>query len=160
MERISKDKYDIIDIENLFSQWHPDLIIFLKDIDQECALYVLKNTEVTYLDNIEYKKILNFTNSPECKDILSRVEKETDKKKLFKILEEREKLHPRVFDKGYSFEELYDLVEKGEYHPICLLEIDKKMYMVDGRTRLYYCVFLNLPLKVRILTDNKLYENC
>ena len=160
MERISKDKFDLIDIENLYSQWHPDPIIFLKKIDPECALYVLKKTEITHLDNSEYRNILNFTNSPECENILSRVEKETNKEKLFEILEEREKLHPRVFDKGYTFEELYDLVEKGEYHPICILELNKKMYMIDGRTRLYFCIFLNLPLKVRILTDNKLNKNC
>ena len=160
MERISKDRFDIIDIENLYSQWHPDPIIFLKKIDRECALYVLKKTEITYLDNSEYKNILNFTNSLECENILSRVEKEKNKEKLFEILKEREELHPRVFDKGYSFEELFDLVEKGEYHPICILELDKKMYMIDGRTRLYFRIFLNLPLKVRILADNKLLENC
>lgn len=160
MEEKNKNRFDIIDVENLYSQWHPDPIIFLKKIDQECSLDLLAKTETTYLNNSEYKNILNFTNSPECENILSRVEKETDKEKFFEILEERDKLHPRVFDRGYSIEELYDLVENGSYHPLCILELDKRMYMIDGRTRLYCCIFLNLPLKVRILTDNKLYENC
>ena len=84
MEEKNKNRFDIIDVENLYSQWHPDPIIFLKKIDQECSLDLLAKTEITYLNNSEYKNILNFTNSPECEDILSRVEKKQIKKNFLK----------------------------------------------------------------------------
>ena len=115
MGKKSRNRFDIIDVENLYSQWHPAPIIFLKKINQECALDILEKTEITHLNNSEYKNILNFTNSPECENILSRVEKEKNKEKFFEILKDRDKLHPRVFDRGYSIQELYDLVENTDY---------------------------------------------
>ena len=32
-------------------------------------------------------------------------------------------------------------------------ELKKKYYIIDGRTRFYCCLFLNVPAKVRIICD-------
>jgi len=158
--RKSKERFDIIDVENLFSQWHRDVKLFTYNLNQECALKVIKAKAISSYDIQNHKELFNFTNTVECQDILKRVLVEKNVDSFLDILKERDNLHPRVFDRGYTVKELYNLVKSNNYHPLLFLELNKKLYIIDGRTRLYCCLFLNKPAKVRIVTDKELNESC
>lgn len=160
MEEKNKDRFDIIDVENLFSQWHRDVKLFTTNLNQECALKVIKTKTTSSYDIQNHKELLNFTNTLDCKNILRKVLAEKETIKFLDILKERDNLHPRVFDRGYTVKELFNLVKNNNYHPLLFLELNKKLYIIDGRTRLYCCLFLNKPAKVRIVTDKELNESC
>lgn len=160
MEEKNKDRFDIIDVENLFSQWHRDVKIFTSNLNEECALKILKTKSVSTFDIKNFNKLLNFTNTLDCKRILKKVLAEKEISRFLDILEERDNLHPRVFERGYTVNELFNLVKNDNYHPLLFLELKKNLYIIDGRTRLYCCLFLNKPAKVRILTDKELNESC
>ena len=153
--------FDDIDVHNLFfRQWHPLIKEFTSQLNKDSVLEVIKNTEITHFDISKYKEVLNFTNTKECKEVLRRIVKEKSTNKFLKILKDRDNLHPRDIKRGYSIEELLKLVIKNEYHPLLFLELKKKYYIIDGRTRLYCCIFLNLPAKVRKISDKDLYDSC
>lgn len=160
MEKNNTILFDSIDQENLFNQWHPDVKKYTSDLDTNCALQVIKTTEESTFNILKYKEVLNLTNTRECKEILTRIVKEKDTTNFLKILKERDSLHPRYIERGYSVEEIFQLTEKDNYHPVLFLELNKKYYIIDGRTRFYCCLFLNKDVKVRIISDTKLNEKC
>ena len=160
MERKSKDYFDLIDVENLFSQWHRDVKLFTSNLNQECALKIIKTKTTSSYDIQNHKELFNFTNTVECKSILQNVLAESNVGNFLNILKERDNLHPRSIDRGYTIEELFNLVKSDDYHPLLFLELNKNFYIIDGRTRLYCCLFLNKPAKVRIVTDKELNESC
>lgn len=160
LDIIDREYCDMIDVRNLFSQWHRDIKNFTIDLDQKCALNIIKSSAISLYDISNYKKLLNFTNTKQCKQTLYSVLKAKDTNEFFNILLERDKFHPRTIDRGYTIEKLFSLVENDDYHPLLFLELNKKLYIIDGRTRLYCCLFLNKPAKVRIISDIELNKNC
>lgn len=153
--------FDDIDVHNLlFRQWHPQIIKLTSNLKNDSVLEVVKNTEVSIFDTSKYKEVLNFTNTKKCKEILGRIIKEKNKDKFLKILKERDSLHPREIKREYSIEKILELVKENKYHPLFFLKLEKKYYIIDGRTRLYCCLFLNKPAKIRLVTDKDLYESC
>jgi len=159
VEEKNKDLFFDIDLGNLFSQWHPDVRKLTSNLNEETTLEIIKSSEVKSFDITGYKKLLNFTNTKECKKILNRILDTKNKTNFLSILKERDRLHPRYCDRGYSIEEIYSLVEENNYHPILFLELKNNYYIIDGRTRLYCCLFLSKPAKVRILSEQDLYES-
>ena len=153
-------QYDAIDIGNLFSQWHPDVRKFTENLNRECTLDLLKETKITTFVTSNFKEVLNLTNTEQCQDILDRILKENNPYNFFNLLRERDTLYPRTVNRGYSVEQIFELVEQDNYHPLLFLELNKKVYIIDGRTRFYCCLFLNVPARVRILSDNELNRKC
>lgn len=160
MARVSKTLYDNIDVENLFSQWHPDIRRFIEGLDESCVLEVIKNSTVKSLDPSKFNEVLNLTNTRNCKQIFNRILTEKNVNSFLNILEERDNLHPREIDRGFSIKEIYESVVKNNYHPLLFLELYDKYYIIDGRTRFYCCLFLNIPANIRILSDKNINENC
>jgi len=148
--------FDNIDVENLFQSWHRDVKSFTKDLDQNSVLTTIKNTEVSLFDISEYDKVLNFTNTSKCIDVLNRILKVKDVDRFIELLEERDSFHPRHIEREYSPKQILKSVQENNYHPILFLELNNKYYIIDGRTRFYCCIFLNLPAKVRIISENTL----
>ena len=155
-----KSDADIIDAENLFTQWHPDVRKFTANIDKECALVLIKNTKVSSFDTSKFYEVLNLTNTKQCRLILDRILKEENTTNFFNILKERDRLHPREIDREHSIEQLFKSVKEDNYYPLLFLELNKKYYIIDGRTRFYCCLFSKVPAKVRIISDYKLNETC
>ena len=91
---------------------------------------------------------------------IERILKEKNVSNFLNILKERDSFYPREIDRGYSIKEIFESVKNDDYHPILFLELNKKYYIIDGRTRFYCCLFLNIPAKVRIISDKILNENC
>lgn len=153
MGRRSKEFYDDIDVGNLFSQWHPDVRKFTFGKNKESILKLVKETKVDSFDTSKYSELLNLANTNSCEVILERILKEKDVSNFLNILEERDSLYPRDITRGFSVKEIFELVKNNDYHPIFFLELKKKYYIIDGRTRFYCCLFLNVPAKVRIISD-------
>lgn len=153
MGRRSKEFYDDIDVGNLFSQWHPDVRKFTFGKNKESILKLVKKTKVDSFDTSKYSELLNLANTDSCEVILERILKEKDVSNFLNILEERDSLYPRDITRGFSVKEIFELVKNNDYHPIFFLELKKKYYIIDGRTRFYCCLFLNVPAKVRIISD-------
>lgn len=153
MGRRSKEFYDDIDVGNLFSQWHPDVRKFTFGKNKESILKLVKKTKVDSFDTSKYSELLNLANTNSCEVILERILKEKDVSNFLNILEERDSLYPRDITRGFSVKEIFELVKNNDYHPIFFLELKKKYYIIDGRTRFYCCLFLNVPAKVRIISD-------
>ena len=160
MERRSKIFYDDIDIGNLFDTWHRDVREFRKNLNKDCVLKILKNTHYISFDIANYNKVLNFTNTQNCINTLNKVLVEKNTNNFFNILKERDNIFPRKIGRGFTVEEIYHSVLENNYHPIFFLELDKSYYIIDGRTRFYCCLFLNVPAKVRILSDKDINESC
>jgi hypothetical protein len=160
VEKNSIAYFNAIDSENLFNQWHRDVKKYTFDLNRECALEVIKNTEMSFFDISKYNEVLNLTNTKECVKILNRIVRVKNVSDFLNILKERDNIYPRYIKRGYSLEEILDLVKKNDYHPILFLELNKKHYIIDGRTRFYCCIFLNEPAKVRIISDFALNEKC
>lgn len=152
--------YDEIDFLNLFDPWHTDIKNFIVDLNKECTLRVIKESKVVDFDTSKYFNVLNLINSDKCKDILNRIVREKDTKKFINLLKERDNIFPREVYRGYSIEEIFESVKNNNYHPVLFLELQKKHYIIDGRTRFYCSLFLNKPVKMRMLSDTLLYENC
>lgn len=153
MGRRSKEFYDDIDVGNLFSQWHPDVRKFTFNKNKESILKLVKESKVGTFDTSKYSELLNLANTDSCEVILERISKEKDVSNFLNILEERDSLFPRDITRGFSIKEIFELVKNNDYHPIFFLELKKKYYIIDGRTRFYCCLFLNVPAKVRIISD-------
>lgn len=160
MERKNNELFNAIDVENLFSQWHPDIRKFTRDINQYCVLNLIKTIKESSFDTSKHSSVLNFVNTENCKQTLNRVLEEKNTSNFIDILKERDAFYPRDIDRGFSIEEIFKLVQKNNYHPILFLELNNKSYIIDGRTRLYCCIFLNVPAKVRVLKDDFLYKTC
>ena len=160
MEKESRKRFDVIDVENLFSQWHPDVRKFTANLNQDCAFNIIENSSLSIFQTSKFNEVLNLTNTRQCKLILHSVLNEKSVNNFLKILKDRDNLHPRVFGRGFSIGEIFELVKQDSYHPLLFLELNKKLYIIDGRTRFYCCLFLNVPAKVRILSDNELNRKC
>ena len=52
MGRGSKKFYDDIDVKNLFNQWHRHIKIFTQNLNEDCALEVIKNCTFIVIDKI------------------------------------------------------------------------------------------------------------
>jgi len=111
VEKNNSILFNAIDQENLFNQWHPDVKKYTSDLNTNCALQVITNTKVSTFNILNYKEVLNLTNTRECKEILTRIVKEKDTTNFFKILKERDSLHPRDIERGYSVEKIFQLIE-------------------------------------------------
>ena len=149
-----------IDVGNLFSQWHPDIRKFTENLDKDCVLNSLKSTQESIFDTLKFKQLLNLTNTVKCQEILNRILKTNDDDSFLDLLKERDNLFPRNINRKYSVEEILLSVKENNYYPILFLELNKNYYIIDGRTRFYCCIFLNIPAKVRILKDSNLLETC
>ena len=149
-----------IDVGNLFSQWHPDIRKFTENLDKDCVLNSLKSTQESIFDTLKFKQLLNLTNTVKCQEILNRILKTKDDDSFLDLLKERDNLFPRNINRKYSVEEILLSVKENNYYPILFLELNKNYYIIDGRTRFYCCIFLNIPAKVRILKDSNLLETC
>ena len=160
MARVSKLLYDNIDVENLFNQWHPDVRNFVLDLNEDCALNIIKNTKESTYDTAKFKEVLNFINTVKCREILERALTEKNNTNFITTLEERDILYPREIERGFSVKEILESVKNNDYHPILFLELNKKSYIIDGRTRLYCCIFLNVPAKIRTVYDYELLNTC
>ena len=160
MGRGNKKFYDDIDVKNLFNQWHRHIKIFTQNLNEECALEVIKNCKIDTFDTSRYKSLLNLANTGNCENILERISKEKNVTNFFDILEERDSFYPRDIRRWFTIKEIYESVVKNNYHPLLFLELYNKYYIIDGRTRFYCCLFLNIPAKVRIISDKILNENC
>jgi len=160
VERKSKEYYDSIDLENLFSQWHRDVRTFIEDKNKDCVIDVIKRSKISTFDTSKLNEVLNLANSKSCKTTLERILKEKNVSKFLEILKERDYLFPRNISRGFSVEEIFELVKNNNYHPILFLELEKKYYIIDGRTRFYCCLFLNVPAKIRIVLDEDINESC
>ena len=151
---------DSIDIANLIDAWHPDIREIVPSLDEDCLIEFIKGVEVVNFPISKYKEVLNFTNTPECEQILYRILREKDSSNFLDILKERDSLHPRFVERGITVEGIAESVKNGNYHPICFLELNGKIYIIDGRTRFYCCIFYNVPAKVRILRDSDILNKC
>ena len=160
MERKNDILCDAIDVENLFSQWHPDVRKFVKNIDKDCALRTIQKTQISTFPSSRVTELFNFANTNSCKRILDRIVNEKNISNFFSILKERDNLYPRDISRKYSIEQIFESIEKNNYNPLLFLVLNNKYYIIDGRTRFYCCMFLNIPAKVRIVLDDKLNENC
>ena len=160
MERKNNELFNAIDVENLFSQWHPDIRRFTKDINQYCVLNLIKTIQESSFDTAKYSSVLNFVNTENCKQTLNSVLAEKNTSNFIDILKERDTFYPRDIDRGFSIEEIFKLVQENNYHPILFLELNKNYYIIDGRTRLYCCIFLNVPAKIRVLKEDLLLKTC
>ena len=160
MERKNNELFNAIDVENLFSQWHPDIRKFTKDINQYCVLNFIKTIKESSFDTTKYSSLLNFVNTEICKQTLNRVLEEKNTSNFIDILKERDTFYPRDIDRGFSIAEIFKLVQDNNYHPVLFLELNKNYYIIDGRTRLYCCIFLNVPAKIRVLKENLLLKTC
>tara|TARA_R100000278_G_scaffold70339_1_gene55651 strand:- start:1117 stop:1605 length:489 start_codon:yes stop_codon:yes gene_type:complete len=158
--RGSKKFYDDIDVKNLFNQWHRHIKTFTQNLNEDCALEVIKNCKIDTFETSKFSKVLNLTNTQNCQEIFDRISIEKNVDNFLNILEERDNLHPRDIRRWFTIKEIYESVVKNNYHPLLFLELYDKYYIIDGRTRLYCCLFLNIPAKVRIISDKKLNENC
>jgi len=158
--RVSKSLYDNIDVENLFNQWHPDVRKFTVDLNEGCVLDIIKNTKESTFDTSKFKEVLNFTNTVKCKEILKRALTEKNSTSFINTVKERDILYPREIERGFSVKEILESVQNNDYHPILFLELNKKPYIIDGRTRLYCCIFLNIPAKIRTVYDYNLLKTC
>jgi len=154
------EQFDRIDGKNLFSQWHPDVRKFTANINLNCASDIIRSTKQTTFDVAKYSEVLNLANTVHCLDILNRIVIEKNRNSFLNILKERDTLHPRDIDRRYSVEEILKLVEEDVYHPLLFLELNKRLYIIDGRTRFYCCLFYKVPARVRIIFDYKLNESC
>ena len=154
------EQFDRIDGKNLFSQWHPDVRKFTANIDPTCASNIIRNTEETIFDTRKYREVLNLTNTVQCRDILSRITLEQERNNFLNILEERDNIHPRDIDRRYSVDEILKSIEEDTYHPLLFLELNKKLYIIDGRTRFYCCLFNKVSARVRVIFDYELNESC
>lgn len=160
MNTESSSLYDAIDLGNLFEAWHPDIRRFTQNLNQDCVLNIIKSTSVSTFDPFRYDQVLNLTNTRQCRILLNRILKETNTNNFIDILEERDKLFPRDIPRGYSLKQILESVKKDYYHPILFLELNKKYYIIDGRTRFYCCIFSNLPAKVRIIFGDEIERIC
>ena len=160
MERKNNELFNAIDVENLFSQWHPDIRKFTRDINQYCVLNLIKTIKESSFDTSKHSSVLNFVNTENCKQTLNRVLEEKNTSNFIDILKERDAFYPRDIDRGFSIGEIFKLVQENNYHPILFLELNKNYYIIDGRTRLYCCIFLNVPAKIRVIKDSLLLETC
>ena len=151
---------DSIDIANLIDAWHPDIREIVSSLDEECLVEFIKGVKVTDFPISRYKEVLNFTNTQECKQILYRILREKDHSNFISILKERDSLHPRLIERGITIEDISESVKSGEYHPICFLQLNERIYIIDGRTRFYCCIFHNTPAKVRILQEYDILNKC
>ena len=124
MARVSKSRYDYIDVKNLFNQWHLDVRNFVINLNQDCVLDVIKNTEESTYDTTKFQEVLNFTNTVKCKEILERTLTKKDSTNFINTIKERDILYPRELERGYNVEEIFELVKKNEYHPILFLELN------------------------------------
>jgi len=158
--RVSKSLYDNIDVENLFNQWHPDVRNFVRNLNEDCVLDVIKNTKESIYETSKFEEVLNFTNTVKCREILERALTEKSSTNFINIVKERDILYPREIERGYSIEEIYELVKNNTYHPLLFLELNKKDYIIDGRTRFYCCIFLNIPTRIKIVYDHSLVKTC
>ena len=120
----------------------------------------IKTIKESSFDTSKHSSVLNFVNTENCKQTLNRVLEEKNTSNFIDILKKRDAFYPRDIDRGFSIEEIFKLVQKSNYHPILFLELNKKHYIIDGRTRFYCCIFLNEPAKVRIISDFALNEKC
>ena len=152
--------FHTIDVGNLFSQWHPDIRKFTEDLNKDCVLSMLEKTQESVFDISNFNQVLNLTNTVKCQEILTRISKEKNTSNFIEILKERDTFHPRDIDRGFSIAEIFKLVQDNNYYPILFLELNKKYYIIDGRTRFYCCIFLNVPAKIRMLRDNLLVKTC
>lgn len=160
MEKNSITYFNAIDSENLFNQWHRDVKKYTLDLNRDCALEVIKNIKISFFDISKYNEVLNLTNTKECVKILNRIVREKNVSNFLNILKERDRLHPRHIERGFTIEEIFNLVKKNDYHPILFLKLNKKYYIIDGRTRFFCCIFLNIPAKVRVISDFALNQKC
>lgn len=160
MERKNNELFNAIDVENLFSQWHPDVRKFTKDINKYCVLDLIKTIKESSFDTTKYSSLLNFVNTENCKQTLNRVLEEKNTSNFIDILKQRDTFYPRDIDRGFSIEEIFKLIQENNYHPILFLELNKNYYIIDGRTRLYCCIFLNVPAKIRVLKEDLLLKTC
>tara|TARA_B110000977_G_C10967207_1_gene450889 strand:+ start:86 stop:577 length:492 start_codon:yes stop_codon:yes gene_type:complete len=152
--------FDDIDFLNLFDPYHREIKKFIVDLDKECTLKAIKKSKIVDFDTSKYSDILNLINSNKCKDILNRIIKEEDTIKFINLLKERDSSFLREVHRGYSIEEIFESVKDNNYHPVLFLELNKKHYIIDGRTRFYCSLFLKQPVKMRMISDTELNKNC
>ena len=124
MERKNNELFNAIDVENLFSQWHPDIRKFTKDINQYCVLNLIKTIKESSFDTTKYSSLLNFVNTENCKQTLNRVLEEKNTSNFIDILKERDTFYPRDIDRGFSIEEIFKLIQENNYHPILFLKLN------------------------------------
>ena len=58
MERKNNELFNAIDVENLFSQWHPDIRKFTRDINQYCVLNLIKTIKESSFDTSKHSSAL------------------------------------------------------------------------------------------------------
>lgn len=160
MERNSKEIFEAIDVKNFFKTWHRDIRKFRENLDFDCVSSIHKNTKTGFFDVAKCKEVLNFTNTPQCKDVLERVLNEKETHNFLSIVKERDNFHPRRIQREFTIEQILESVINDNYHPIFFVELNKNYYIIDGRTRFYCCIFLNKPAKVRVLKDSLLVKTC
>ena len=160
MDNNTNPLFDVIDVENLFQAWHPDVRKFTANLNQDCVLNIIKESKVTTFDTSAVQQILNLANTKQCQQILDRILKEKNTTNFINLLKERDTIFPRNINREYSIEKILESTKKDNYHPILFLNLNSIYYIIDGRTRFYCCLFYNLPAKVRVISDFEVKEIC
>jgi hypothetical protein len=99
-------------------------------------------------------KLKNFNNKlgeeSLIKDSLEAQEDEDPKQSYVDLMTARDKQEGRKRPPE-GLVGLFDSVIKGSYEPPVLLNINDKLYVIGGRTRLYAGLIANKPMKVKII---------
>ena len=54
----------------------------------------------------------------------------------------------------YEVTDLLDQIRSGKYHPPLVLSLKDGLYVIDGRTRLYAALALDIDPKIKIITKD------
>lgn len=163
------------EIRELVIQKHPKIKKFLKNIlgkdidlnDENIQKELMKKltpfVENGYELSIKAKnipKLKNLANKPGDEKTLKEIEKISgDKnidKKYEKLMKERDSREDR--SRNYEVIELLGKIRSGKYHPPTVLAFEDGLYVIDGRTRLYAALALNIDPKIKIITKDNLKE--
>ena len=159
------------EVWELIGQKNPKIRNFLKenlgksvDLDDEHVQQKLVKKIIPFLEKgkqivlktKDIPKLKNLANKPGDKDTLEKIkkisgEKDVDKK-YQKLMKERDKRENRK--RTYEVTDLLDQIRSGKYHPPLVLSLKDGLYVIDGRTRLYAALALDIDPKIKIITKD------
>ena len=150
--------FNDIDINCLYLEWHPKVKEFITGFKKEDLCRLLENTETSLFSQQKFNQVVNLYNNNFNEELYKKILNAKDKATLIDLLKERDVILPR--DRHLDLDTIFESVEKNNYHPAFIFELNNEIFIVDGRTRLFCCEVLNKPLLIRKLTDKTIYEYC
>lgn len=150
--------FNDIDIDCLYSEWHPKVKEFITGFKKEKIYRLLENTETSLFPQQNFSKLVNLHNDRFHKDLYTKILDIKDEISLVDLLKEKDVMVPR--DRYIDISSTYQSVLNDNYHPAFLIELDSEIFIIDGRTRLLCSMVINKSLLVRKVTDKTIYEYC